>query len=150
MRVHMLSLTPKKMAMLEIFFLDMAVSSAAGASCERRATPQHTPHQSPPPNSLLTPHPSSLTSPTCTVSPMKREYVCPAVSSADGLLSPANPMLTLNTIPLLAGIWDLGLRRREPSRNSIPVTNLGEGGREGGRGRGRGRGREGEREGMSE
>ena len=53
-----------------------------------------------------------------------------------GFVRPARPMFTLNNIPFLMGSWHLGLSRRELSRNSIPVTNLGERGQRGERGRG--------------
>ena len=55
---------------------------------------------------------------------MKRAYTLPASSSADLLVSPANPTFTLNTIPLSAREEHFGLIRRDPSRNSIPVAKL--------------------------
>ena len=87
--------TPIKMAMLDIFFLDINVSSTPGPA-----------------------------SPARTVSPMNRAYVFPAESSAATFDSSAKPRWTLNTIPFLMVMVFFGLMVRELSLNSMPVTKL--------------------------
>ncbi len=84
------------MAILDIFFLDIEVSSTAGVS----------------------------SSPAITVSPMNRAYVFPTPLSAVRLVRLENPRLMLNTIPFLIRWVHFELRAREPSRNSIPVIKL--------------------------
>ncbi len=83
--------------MLEIFFLDMAVNSTAGLS----------------------------SSPAMTVSPRNRAYVFPTSLLAVRFVRLENPTLTLKTIPFLTCWVHLELSVREPSRNSMPVMNLG-------------------------